>query len=159
MFPRFDTENQGSVTLQNFLTVVEREPQLLEIFDCFNQGILDSVQPNSEQDKKDLGIIDELEHLYGQLNKLKEFVGGRGDIDVQRSQALTKSQVVAASQSAFKPMQIESFKQPELSPRNELKTPIVSSLDSKIKRTIFFEPFREEGISYFSFFSLNIQTI
>ena len=74
VFNKFDVDGSGKVTVENFKSVVSVEPQLLEIFDYFNQGIIDSVQPGTELDQKDLHIIDDLENLHSRLNQLKEYI-------------------------------------------------------------------------------------
>ena len=133
VFTKFDVNNTGKVTSQNFKDVVTQEPQLLEIFDYFNQGIIDSVQPNTELDQQDLNVIDDLESLYTRLNQLKEYIG---------SGKLENSEAKKDSQRESK---VKELPKPGLvSPQGELKTPVVSSLDSRIKKTIFFEPFKEE---------------
>lgn len=129
IFQRFDIEDQGRVTSQNFATVVARDPQLLDIFNHFNQGIIESVQPNTELDQKDQNVINDLEQLYEKLNQLRIFVTGKAE-------ALELPQDEPGENKA-------DYLKPDVSPRAELKTPIVSNLDSLIKRTIFFEPFKE----------------
>jgi len=133
VFTKFDVNNTGKVTSQNFKDVVTQEPQLLEIFDYFNQGIIDSVQPNTELDQQDLHIIDDLENLHTRLNQLKEQIG-QGKFE--NNEAPRDSQ----KESKVK----EGHRHGLISPHGELKTPVVSSLDTRIKKTIFFEPFREE---------------
>lgn len=131
IFQRFDIEDKGRVTAQNFGTVVAKDPELLDIFNHFNQGIIESVQPNTELDQKDQNIINDLEQLYGKLNQLRIFVNGKAD-------ALELPQDDVAENKA------DYLKPDSLSPRAELKTPIVSNLDSLIRRTIFFQAFKED---------------
>lgn len=135
IFQRFDINNDNQVTLANFKYVVARNPQLLEIFDYFNQGIIDSIQANAELDQRDLVIIDELEHLHNKLNELKAYLGGKNE----------QLEPVRTSTKIAKTGEFNHLQRPEhTSPISELKTPIVSSLDSKIRRTIFFEAFKNE---------------
>jgi len=134
VFNKFDVEESGKVTVGNFKDVVSVEPQLLEIFDYFNQGIIDSVQPGTELDQKDLHIIDDLENLHSRLNQLKEYIESKQE---------TNSEAYKDPQSHS---QVKELKRVETSsPHGELKTPILSSLDSRIKKTIFFEAFKDEA--------------
>jgi len=136
VYNKFDVDQTGKVTNGNFKSVVSVEPQLLEIFDYFNQGIIDSVQPGTELDEKDLHIIDDLENLHTKLSQLKEYIDGKQEVNSE----IYHKEVPPPSYS-----QVKELKRIETSsPHGELKTPIVSSLDSRIKKTIFFEAFKDD---------------
>eukprot|EP00330_Aristerostoma_sp_ATCC50986_P004913 CAMPEP_0114580828 /NCGR_PEP_ID=MMETSP0125-20121206/5023_1 /TAXON_ID=485358 ORGANISM="Aristerostoma sp., Strain ATCC 50986" /NCGR_SAMPLE_ID=MMETSP0125 /ASSEMBLY_ACC=CAM_ASM_000245 /LENGTH=72 /DNA_ID=CAMNT_0001772599 /DNA_START=459 /DNA_END=677 /DNA_ORIENTATION=+ len=71
VFAKFDYEGTGKVTFENFAKVYEKDPQVLEIFDYFNKGIVDSIGPNTELDAREKKIVEDLEDIHSNMDKIK----------------------------------------------------------------------------------------
>lgn len=124
----------------------------MEIFDYFNEGIIDTVQPLSDMEYQNQELIQELEELHSKVNHLKSLLKSKGNIawpdDIQASikkdTSLRPSQIPRGS--LFQIHKPEEFKltSPGVgSSYLEHKASMLQSLDTKIRRTALFEHLKE----------------
>jgi len=132
VFKRFDTENKGQVNFDNFKQVYQREPHLLEIFDYFNKGIVDSIGPVQELDEREKHMLEELEGLHEKINKIKNYLYGVTD-NIESLHQLKDATPNSRHSQFMRSLTRQSRGQ------------LLQHLDTNIRRTIFFEPLREES--------------
>jgi len=153
VYSKFDIEKNDKVTLDSFNKAVSKEPELLEIFDYFNEGIIDAAQPPSEEEAQNIKFIQELEQLQSKIFYLKALIKNKGNIFPEEPQ-LSRERTPKGSQmnigSIFQLNKPEDYKyaSPGLltsPPQEEIerKNSMLQSLDTKIRRSAFFEHLRE----------------
>lgn len=131
-----------------------REPELLEIFDYFNEGIIDTVQPLSEFEHQNQALIQELEQLHAKVNQLRTLIRGKGNnlfeeiqTGIQKVNSLRGGRTSVIPPGFLGHSKQEEINMPSgaLSPGNfERKPSMLQSLDTKIRRTALFEHIRRD---------------
>ena len=124
VYGKFDIHKDDQITQESFKKVVLEEPHLLEIFDYFNKGISESLNPIGEIDPRDQKIIEDVENLENNLLTLKTYLEGKNEV-------------------------MYTSKISEL-PTNHLRTsieninsPVIKNLEN-ITRSIFFKPLKKD---------------
>jgi len=167
VFRKFNSEKTNRVTLESFKAAVSKEPELLEIFDYFNEGIVDAINSNSQQENQNLECIQELEQLYSKISHLRTLLKGKNCHEEHLPSSMHKERSPRTSQIPVSSVfQVHKPEELRLSSPNMLTSPqeerrgsvLQHSLDNKIRRTILFEHLREgssKKISLFSFSSFH----
>lgn len=132
VFKKFDLKNNGEIYFDAFQEVIKKEPQILDIFDYFNKGIVDSIGPPTELDNVDKKVIEELEILHNRVTKLKDFLSNGMNENLE-------------TPKGNKPTSKSSINNTRTEMKYSKGSQIVHHLDSNIKRTIFFDPLRDES--------------
>ena len=139
------------VTLESFKIAVSKEPQLLEIFDYFNEGIIDAVQPPSEFDQYNQQLIEDIEQLHVKIAQLKSILKGKNGLSedthlmlprdkTPKTSIIPRSSVLQVHKPEDVPINSSHINN---SPQIERRNSMLQSLDIKIKRTALFEHLRE----------------
>jgi len=152
VFRKFNSEKTNRVTLESFKAAVSKEPELLEIFDYFNEGIVDAINSNSQQENQNLECIQELEQLYSKISHLRTLLKGKNCHEEHLPSSMHKERSPRTSQIPVSSVfQVHKPEELRLSSPNMLTSPqeerrgsvLQHSLDNKIRRTILFEHLRE----------------
>ena len=133
VYGKFDIYKDDQITQESFKKVVLQEPHLLEIFDYFNKGISESLNPFGEIDPRDKKVIDDVEILENDLLTLKAYLEG-------------KNEIIYTSKVA------EKLMTNHLRNSIEINSPIIKNLEN-ISKSIFLKPFQEEIGNNFVCFS------
>jgi len=126
VFQKFNPVD-GKVYLPNFIELCNKEPQILEIFDYFNKGIVDSFGPIAQLNEKQQQILEELEGMHSKIGALKDFLNGITD------------DIGSVRHSKDKIGSINAKSLLDVS-----KGHVVQKLASNIRRTIYFMTLQEE---------------
>ncbi len=160
VFRKFNPEKTNKVTLDSFKVAVSKEPELLEIFDYFNEGIVDAINSNSQQENQNLEYIQELEQLYSKISHLRTLLKGKNCHEEPLPSSMYKERSPRTSQIPSSVFQVHKPEELRLSSPGMLTSPqeerrgsvLQHSLDNKIRRTILFDHIREGSSKKMIFF-------
>ena len=71
-----DIRKQNKIEKEDFLEAMQRNPDLLEIFDFLNKGVTDTVVHNNENRLREIQISKEIQHVERFLESVNLYLLG-----------------------------------------------------------------------------------
>lgn len=135
MYQKFKPEDD-KVVFSSFTSVCQAEPEILEFFDYFNNGIVDSIGPVASYNQKQIMLLEELQAVTNKLVQMKDFLSGMtDDLDFNNNNR-KKTIITVPTRNSINPTSKNSIPDPNK---------VFHRLDSNIRRTLFFIPLQEES--------------